>query len=573
MSKEIPRPPSARATDNEEVSWALSAANVLWDRKEYADALMWVRRAAAAAASAKDGARFAEVEARASEIAHLIEQLYDSSDHPLSMRPESGDLPRFFDPEVEQAPSDVVPRAPELPRFRQDRPEPSPEPLGSAVAGGMDRPRLHRDRPVGAAQPTPTSRSPVPRPPMVGGPFAPAPYRSSMPEIAVSEGSIDIDVRDLVGVDELEDALEETADETVDEALMRQSDLDATEPDLARSHHFAEPAAVEIVGGARGEAMTEAESARPEMDETTDHHAGSSEVRIDSVGEVLGDNRRTQPGLESEEPEPQPPIVERADTIADETGVAEDGARPLADLGEVEAFADLPEDTLQELRAKATINRLAPGEELTDIGVVLVLEGSVAVGAAVSDEMSARAGKGQVVPMWGTLDARIELKVVGEMEGTEVASWSPEILTEAVRACPWVDDDLRARGDRFQTHAAVVMGPIGEGLDPNARERFLEAMEMRVLQPDEVLVEQGQSPPGLVVIGAGSLELCDQARVVRKATAGDLLFASDVMAGTSVRCTARASAHGATLLLASAAKLREMIAALPPLEEILSQAE
>ncbi len=51
--------PPARASDNEDVIWALETAESLWKRDARVDAIVWVRRAASGAADSGDEERAA----------------------------------------------------------------------------------------------------------------------------------------------------------------------------------------------------------------------------------------------------------------------------------------------------------------------------------------------------------------------------------------------------------------------------------------------------------------------------------------------------------------------------------
>ncbi|MEZ4439621.1 MAG: hypothetical protein R3B72_11065 [Polyangiaceae bacterium] len=66
----FPRP---REEDFEDVHWALSAANTLWDRGERKEALKWLRRAAGAAAGRDADIRAVELYKAAADVASLVE--------------------------------------------------------------------------------------------------------------------------------------------------------------------------------------------------------------------------------------------------------------------------------------------------------------------------------------------------------------------------------------------------------------------------------------------------------------------------------------------------------------------
>jgi hypothetical protein len=65
----IPRPKSG---DPEDVAWALSTAEAMWNRAENADAIKWIRRAAEAASEAEADDRALELAKAAAELASMV---------------------------------------------------------------------------------------------------------------------------------------------------------------------------------------------------------------------------------------------------------------------------------------------------------------------------------------------------------------------------------------------------------------------------------------------------------------------------------------------------------------------
>src|SRR5262249_13534433 len=66
-------------------------------------------------------------------------------------------------------------------------------------------------------------------------------------------------------------------------------------------------------------------------------------------------------------------------------------------LDDVPAFADLPDDARDRLRAHAEVEILAADEEIPLVGLALVMEGSGAVQAAVAESTAARIKAGDIV--------------------------------------------------------------------------------------------------------------------------------------------------------------------------------
>ena len=79
--------PKPLGDDPEDVAWALSTAEALWKRGEYADAVSWIRKAAAAASEADADSRVIELAKAAAELATLV-AVASASEAPPAMPPE-----------------------------------------------------------------------------------------------------------------------------------------------------------------------------------------------------------------------------------------------------------------------------------------------------------------------------------------------------------------------------------------------------------------------------------------------------------------------------------------------------
>src|SRR6185369_7265026 len=168
---------------------------------------------------------------------------------------------------------------------------------------------------------------------------------------------------------------------------------------------------------------------------------------------------------------------------------------------------DLPPETQAELAAKATVETLAPEQEVSGFGLALVTRGSVLVMPTIAEGSCGRAVKGEPVFSRGTLAEGVSLRVVAEAEGAEVAVWLPEDFEHVLVTCPWVADELRAVADRYQALAGAAMGPLGERLDDSMRAMLTDRCALEVLMPGDVLLEAGKVPAGLYILGGGELEL------------------------------------------------------------------
>ncbi|WP_437657170.1 hypothetical protein [Sorangium sp. So ce1182] len=242
------------------------------------------------------------------------------------------------------------------------------------------------------------------------------------------------------------------------------------------------------------------------------------------------------------------------------------------DIEQIEAFADLPEEMHEELARAAHVGDLAPDEELAVGGAALVLSGSAAVCANIVDMPAERAAIRALVPARGTLEEGIPLRVVAGAGGARVAVWNQTTIDNALRTCPWVLDELRAVADRLQSLAGATMGPLGE-LEETLLRRVLGRLRVRGLEPGEQLIHAGNPMPGLVIIGAGALELVDERshETIGAARPGELLFASELLGGQPAPSIARAASGGALVLIADHPVLRELFESTPELLSILAQ--
>lgn len=244
------------------------------------------------------------------------------------------------------------------------------------------------------------------------------------------------------------------------------------------------------------------------------------------------------------------------------------------DLEDVDAFADLPEELHEALASAARVEDLAANEEVSGFGATLVLFNDAMVCSAIVDTPAARASAGTLVPSRGTLAEGIPLRVVAGARGTLVAVWDQATIDDALRACPWVVDELREAADQLQAYCGATIGPLGD-LEEELLPSVLEQLSLRHLQPEESVVMSGHPMPGLMVVGGGSVELVEEAEgavnVVGTLRPGDLVFADALLTGQPAPRTARAAASGALVLLGEHPVLRELFEAAPSLISVLSE--
>lgn len=217
-------------------------------------------------------------------------------------------------------------------------------------------------------------------------------------------------------------------------------------------------------------------------------------------------------------------------------------------------FVDLPAEMQARIASLARIEDLAADEEVSAFGAAVVLDGEGAVCAAIVDASISRAKPGKLVPARGTFAEAMALRIVAGAAGARVAVWDHPAIEDALRSCPWVLDELKARADRLQALAGATMGALGE-LDEAARRVILHRLAVRVAQPGETVVEAGAQAIGLLLVCVGSIDLGEGS--VRP---GDVLFPRAATGDEPAPSAARAGTSGALLLVGDATAARELAA-------------
>ncbi len=260
--------------------------------------------------------------------------------------------------------------------------------------------------------------------------------------------------------------------------------------------------------------------------------------------------------------------------VADVVGLLSSSKWPAAsvDLAGVDAFSDLPDDARIAFARGAVVRELSSDEEVSGFALALVLEGEVDLAATIVDTPAMRIAVGGALRGRGPFDHVAPLRLVAASETARVATWDERSVEVAFRVCPWVEDDLRAEGDRLQAMVGLTMGPLGERLDPFLREHVASRLVVRVLAQDEVFVRRGKPVPGLLIVGAGELELVrDDGTVEETLRAGEFLFPSQVLRAGPAPSTVRATKGGAIVLFADRHAAQELLVTCPPLLELFAE--
>jgi hypothetical protein len=274
------------------------------------------------------------------------------------------------------------------------------------------------------------------------------------------------------------------------------------------------------------------------------------EAHPQAVSEAAMPASATAPVVEPEPDSIEPPIV---DGLAFES---------------VEALADLPEEAQAELATSGKLTALTTGQELVLAeGAALITRGSVHVTLTFSDVSAARVSVGAVIAARGSIESG-PLRLIADAAQTHVVTWTDAQLTQAMRDCPWVVDDLRLLADRFQAHASAGLGPLGARLDDALRAAVYERLQVRVLSPDECVAERGKPLKGLFVVAVGELDVA--AGTERCIRAGEFLFPGCVIGAEPAPHDVRAGPKGGLVLFATRPVAHELMMSVPPLLEILA---
>lgn len=188
---------------------------------------------------------------------------------------------------------------------------------------------------------------------------------------------------------------------------------------------------------------------------------------------------------------------------------------------------------------------LAPDDEVSGFGAALLVEGGASVAATIVDERVSRVEPGALVPTRGTFADAVALRVIAGSAGARIALWDHAPLEDALRACPWVIEELAAHADRLQALAGATMGPLGE-LPEAARDRVLERLSVRVARAGDVIGQEGLA---VALVCVGSVE-----------AGGAVLRAGEVLFPRAGADGGTAGPQGAILLVGDASASAELAA-------------
>jgi hypothetical protein len=518
--------------DDDDVAWAIQTASVQWKRGARADAVVWLRRAVESAMELGQVERAQQINVTITEVEERIVAAVFSrppTEPPaagsaeidaligLAPDPGRGSIDVEFDDQIdfeegEDEETDVTHQPEQL--------------MQQAVEA-----RPHRVRP-------PPPPSAMPRPPSVApADFEPPPH-APLPDDEVAPSSEPTFMTGS-GPAPSEPPLEVPYQDDEETTINAQEPLESAVPPPPPSEAAVSESEPPVVGD------------------------------LASLSEFPAAEAATEP-----EPAPSEPPAPEEPALAEAPAPAEDDGEPRIrgiNLMDVPGLQDLPPEAQEELVRSARLDTLDVDDEVSSFGIALVIEGWASVMPAIADVACSFAQPGDVVFSQGSLESSVALRVVAGETDTVVAVWEREALDAATADCPWVADELRVVADRFQCLAGAAMGPLGERLDDTLRQSVTDRCEVKTLLAGDTVVEQGDDVPGMYIVGAGEVEILDDAgAVTMELGPGDFLFASEVMSAGSAPATARAGSNGALLLFAQRHAAHELMVIVPPLLEILA---
>ena len=534
--------PSALNTDTEDVAWALQTADALWKRNERVDAVVWLRRAAQAAADVDDDDRALALARNAAELAEWIaEHLSVRPTRPAPLqndRPSSGHGVDELLSRTEAAgalESDDGVESNEADEVTSPRIDVEPAKVGPEVslrhalrklAATVDRDSQVTPMPQATAPPMGTKPA---APPMDATPAAPpmdtkpaAPPMDATPAAEPSMGP----------------------------------------PPRARSL----PPPVPKTPRGAGDVPTAAERHAGMLDPWAESEGATSQGK---AVHAVSRSPAMSPGFDADEVITSVGVSSRRDLGESPTSTR----APSLDLSAVDGLSDMPDDARRAFADIAKVEELVRGGEISGFALALVLDGSVDVAATLVNVSARRLQAGEVLRGRGSIELVAPVRVIASSERVRLAIWNEHEVADAFRACPWVEAELRSAADHTHALVGVSMGRLGERLDPSMRTEITSRLRLRVLMPHEIVTRAGAPVPGFFVVGAGRLEFLGaqgdpNGQALR---AGDFLFPSEAIRATAAPTSVRAGEGGALALVADRPVAQELLVTCPPLLELFAE--
>jgi hypothetical protein len=541
--------PHPKDDDAEDVAWALSTAEALWKRGERADAISWIRKAAAAAAEAELDLRVLELAKAAAELS-------------AAMTDEAARTAQVAIDEVAPA-SEVRDSAIEIE-------------LEAATAPGKAPPR----KPPPKHAPSP----PVPTP----NPF-PSPLRSvSLQDIALEDYPPEDDELNHAPIAAREAEHHEsqpkipTVPPPPPDRAPSQAEMRAVVPPVPRP---AEPRVSTIKSHApppletTPAAPSVLDSARPR---TTRPRPLSLRPAAPPSQPLHLDDLPEAPPQRLQTPRPPRPLSRPAPALAasSELRLKVPLAPPVpiigvpissAEVDQIEALEDIPDDARSSLIDAARAISLAADETMPAPAAVMVLVGDVEVRSARHAVRIDLIEPGQMRLLAPVPPAQSELIIAGGAGGARVLAITHDRIERLRKVAPWVVQELEPASDDVHVVAGALRGKLGVRLDGEVLDEILDCTDVVRLQPSVVVVKRGEPVRAFIVVGAGELALRTGEGPDGRVVAGEVLFPRELLEGSAAPAQVRAGPAGALLLVANRASTTDLLARAASLVEILRE--
>jgi hypothetical protein len=521
--------PPARDTDAEDVVWALQTAEALWKRNERGDAIVWLRRAAQAAGEANDDDRALVLAREAAELTDWFARSSSASLHTLppltegsvggvaidsllrSTQVDSSEIVPVSIPQSELVPASEV-AAPSPP---VQAPPPPVEPPASPSDRTASVPRVPTAAESHAGMLDPWAEESGKDKPT---PLRPSPTEVDLPPLSGPDDGV------VTSVAPPKPTTPPAAPKVTLRApkpplppRTRSQELTAVPPPLAPNKPAREPSRRSPFAEPKGPEPTEAQTAKTARDKA----------------------------------EPEPPIG------------------PL-DLAKVEAFADLPDDSRDRLANDATLKAYSKGEGIESFSLAYIVSGEAHVIASGAASQATTIGKGTVLLARGTLETTIGLRLASASPRAVIATWDAAGVEAAMGSCPWVEEELRATGDRIQALAGASLGALGERLSPDLRATIVDKMSIRTFAEHETIVTEGLPVPGILLVGLGTVDLVANQVVTTQVKPGEFVLPAEALSAGPSPASARAGSGGALVFAADRKTTQELFATEPLLLELFA---
>lgn len=551
--------PHPKDDDAEDVAWALSTAEALWKRGERADAISWIRKAAAAAAEAELDLRVLELAKAAAELsaaltdeAALAAQIAQPAQVAIEeVAPASEVRDSAIEIQLEgvAASGKVPPRKPPPPRHAPSTPVPTPNPFPSPLRSVSvedialedyplddDEPRHapivareaehHESQPkIPTVPPPPPDRAPSQAEMRAVVPPAPPAPRTPEPRVST---------------------IKSHAPPPLETTPAAPSVLDAARPRTTRPRPL---------------------SLRPAA-------PPSQPLHLDDLPEA------PPPRLQT--PRPPRPLSRPAPALAasSELRLKVPLAPPLpvigvpitsTEVGHIEALEDIPDDARVSLIDAARAVALAADESIPAPAAIMVLVGDVEVRSARHAARIDLIEPGQMRLLAPVPPAESELIIVGGAGGARVLAISHERIERLRKLAPWVVQELEPASDDVHVVAGALRGKLGVRLDGAVLDQILDCTDVVRLEPSVVVVKRGEPVRAFIVVGAGELALRTGEGPDGRVVAGEVLFPRELLDGSPAPAQVRAGPAGALLLVANRASTTDLLAHAASLVEILRE--